>query len=97
MDGRGPLLPGAAEVSEETQRILDEEVRRIVAASHDEVVTLLNENRHRLDSLARALLEHETLDQQDAYAAAGIEPRAADPGSAYTAAAAQSASAAPPS
>ena len=70
MDGRGPLLPGAAEVSEETQRILDEEVRRIVAASHDEVVALLNENRHRLDSLARALLEHETLDQQDAYAAA---------------------------
>ena len=97
MDGRGPLLPGAAEVSEETQRILDEEVRRIVAASHDEVVALLNENRHRLDSLARALLEHETLDQQDAYAAAGIEPRAADPGSAYTAAAAQSASVAPPS
>jgi len=97
MDGRGPLLPGAAEVSEETQRILDEEVRRIVAASHDEVVALLNENRHRLDSLARSLLEHETLDQQDAYAAAGIEPRAADPGSAYTAAAAQSASAAPPS
>jgi cell division protease FtsH len=97
MDGRGPLLPGAAEVSEETQRILDEEVRRIVSASHDEVVALLNENRRRLDSLAQALLEHETLDQQDAYAAAGIEPRAADPGSAYTAAAAQSPAAAPPS
>jgi cell division protease FtsH len=39
------------------------------------VVALLEENRSRLDSLAQALLEHETLDQPDAYAAAGIEPR----------------------
>ena len=75
----------------------DAEVRLIVAASHDEVVALLNENRHRLDSLARALLEHETLDQQDAYAAAGIEPCAADPTGASTAAAAQLATVAPPS
>ncbi len=31
-DGQGPLLPGAAGVSEETQRLIDEEVRRIVAS-----------------------------------------------------------------
>jgi cell division protease FtsH len=74
-DGRGPLLPGVAEVSEETQRLVDEEVRRLVAAAHDEVVALLEENRSRLDSLAQALLEHETLDQDDAYSAAGIEAR----------------------
>ena len=29
-DGQGPFLPGAAGVSEETQRLVDEEVRRIV-------------------------------------------------------------------
>src|SRR5215510_12582253 len=40
-DGSGPLLPGAAEVSPETQRILDDEVRRIVAEAHEEVATLL--------------------------------------------------------
>jgi cell division protease FtsH len=79
MDGRGPLLPGAADVSEETQRLVDEEVRKLVAGAHDEVVALLEENRSRLDSLAEALLQHETLDQADAYAAAGIEPGAPQP------------------
>jgi cell division protease FtsH len=72
-DGRGPLLPGAAEVSEETQRLIDEEVRKLVAALHEEVSALLADNRPRLDSLAKALLEHETLDEDDAYAAAGVE------------------------
>jgi cell division protease FtsH len=71
-DGSGSFLPGVAEVSPETQSLLDDEVRRIVAEAHDEVVTLLTENRARLDSLARALLEHETLDEDDAYAAAGV-------------------------
>jgi cell division protease FtsH len=74
-DGSGPLLPGAAQVSEETQRMIDEEVRRFVAAAHEEVLALLAENRSKLDSLAEALLAHETLDQDDAYAAAGIEQR----------------------
>ena len=71
-DGAGPLLPGVAEVSPETQKLLDDEVRRIVAQAHEEVVTLLTENRARLDALASALLEHETLDETDAYAAAGV-------------------------
>src|SRR5262249_38336405 len=39
--GTGPLLPGADEVSEETQRLVDEEVRRLVATAHEEVVSLL--------------------------------------------------------
>jgi cell division protease FtsH len=73
-DGQGPLLPGAAEVSAETQQLIDAEVRRIVSAAHDEVAVLLRENRDKLDSLADALLEHETLDQDAAYAAAGIAP-----------------------
>ncbi|MDE3024112.1 MAG: ATP-dependent zinc metalloprotease FtsH [Acidobacteriota bacterium] len=73
-DGHGPLLPGASGVSEETQRMVDEEVRKIVAAAHEEVVALLRENRDKLDGLAHALLEHETLDQPDAYRAAGLEP-----------------------
>ena len=71
-DGQGPFLPGAAGVSEETQRLIDEEVRRIVSTAREEVIALLNENRDKLDSLAEALLEHETLDQEDAYAAAGL-------------------------
>jgi cell division protease FtsH len=77
-DGSGPFFPGASEISPQTQKLLDDEVRRIVAEAHDEVVTLLTDNRARLDSLAQALLEHETLDEEEAYAAAGVAraPRA---------------------
>jgi len=78
-DGQGPLLPGVSEVSAETQQLVDEEVRRMVSAAHDEVVELLRKHRDKLDSLAAALLEHETLDQPDAYLAAGIEPVAEAP------------------
>ncbi len=72
-DGQGPLLPGASEVSAETQQLIDVEVRTLVDDLHQEVMALLRENRERLDKLAQALLEHETLDQPDAYAAAGID------------------------
>jgi cell division protease FtsH len=74
-DGSGPFLPGGAETSPETQRLLDDEVRRIVGEGHDEVASLFTENRARLDALASALLEHETLDEDDAYAAAGVARR----------------------
>jgi cell division protease FtsH len=77
-DGRGPFFPGGSEVSEDTQRLIDAEIRRIVDEAHDDVVTLLRENRGRLDSLAQALLEHETLDEDDAYAAAGVARGAAE-------------------
>ena len=79
-DGSGPLLPGVAEVSPATQKLVDDEVRRIVDQAHGEVVELLTRNRDKLDSLAHALLEHETLDEDDAYAAAGVS-RPADTGS----------------
>ena len=36
------------------------------------MLALLAENRAKLDSLAAALVEHETLDEDDAYAAAGV-------------------------
>ena len=86
-DGSGPLLPGASEVSSSTQQRVDDEVRRIVDESHQQVVALLKQNRGKLDSLATALLEHETLDEEDAYAAAGV-PRAGTPsGDSYAAAA----------
>jgi cell division protease FtsH len=55
-----------------TLELLDEEVRRFVDGAYDEVVGLLREERARLDGLAQALLEQETLDQDDAYGAAGL-------------------------
>jgi cell division protease FtsH len=73
-DADGPLLPGAATTSDSTQRAVDEEVRRIVVATHDDAVALLRDKKERLERLARALLVHETLDQDAAYRAAGVEP-----------------------
>jgi cell division protease FtsH len=72
MDGSAPWFPGVAETSEATQRLVDEEVRRIVEEAHAEVTDLLREHRSNLDSLAQRLLEQETLDEVDAYAAAGL-------------------------
>jgi cell division protease FtsH len=74
-DGLGPLLPGVSETSEATQRMVDDEVRRIVESAHREVTELLRAHRDNLDSLVAALLRAETLDEADAYAAAGL-PRA---------------------
>ena len=71
-DGTGPLLPGVSEVSSETQKLVDDEVRRIVTELHEQVLALLRKNRKRLDALAAALLEQETLDEDDAYAAADV-------------------------
>jgi cell division protease FtsH len=71
-DGLSPLLPGASETSEATQRMVDEEVRRIVDDAHNEVTRLVRDHRANLDSLVAGLLEHETLDEVDAYTAAGL-------------------------
>jgi cell division protease FtsH len=71
-DAMGPYLPGASATSEHTQRVVDQEVRRIVDQAHDEVIELLTTHRDQLDNLTRALLEKETLDELDAYAAAGV-------------------------
>src|SRR5439155_277917 len=69
---------GHAEVSEQTQQLVDSEVRRIVDEAHERVVRLLTSERGKLDSLAGALLEHETLDEDAAYAAAGVAHEKAD-------------------
>ena len=68
----GPLLPGADRPSETTQRLVDEEVRRIVEEAYADVQQLLTDNRDRLDALTAALLRDETLDEDAAYAAAGV-------------------------
>jgi cell division protease FtsH len=78
-DGEGPFLPGVSATSESTQRLVDEEVRRVIDAAHQEVTGLLSDHRDQLESLAQALLEHETLDALDAYAAAGVPSHDTNP------------------
>jgi cell division protease FtsH len=72
----GPFGP-LQSVAPETQKLIDAEVRRLVDELHAETTRVLTDNRDKLDALANALLEHETLDEADAYAAAGVE-RVAD-------------------
>jgi cell division protease FtsH len=68
-DGRAFGVP---DVSPHTLQLVDDEARRLVDEADAEVHELLAANRDKLDSLAQALLEHETLDEDDAYAAAGV-------------------------
>jgi cell division protease FtsH len=83
-DGEASMLQGLTEVSERTRQRVDAEVRRIVGEAHDEAIRLLTEHRERLDSLAEALVQAETLDQAEAYAAAGLTAPKADAPTAET-------------
>ncbi len=83
-EAAGMLLPGVSETSAETQRIVDEEVRRIVETAHAEVRDLLRDHRANLDHLVSQLLAHETLDETDAYAAAGLTRSSAEENGAGT-------------
>ena len=71
-EDRGMFLPGASETSQETQRVVDQEVHTLVEGAHAEVTQLLEQHRDQLESLAQALLQAETLDAPEAYAAAGV-------------------------
>jgi cell division protease FtsH len=50
--------------SEETARIIDEEIRTIITDMEAKVARILESNRDKLDILADALLEHETLKEE---------------------------------
>jgi cell division protease FtsH len=78
-EAQGPLLPGASETSQDTQRIIDEEVHKLVETAHHEVTTLLQEHRDQLENLAQALLKAETLDAPAAYTAAGVPMNEREP------------------
>ena len=65
--GQGPGGP-----SEETRQLIDSEVRRIVEECYAEATETITTERAKLESLTKALLERETLDEADAYAAAGV-------------------------
>src|SRR5687767_11923870 len=53
------------EISERTQRMVDEEVKRLLDEAHAHARELLTAHRELLDRIALALLERETLDSED--------------------------------
>src|SRR5205085_2691578 len=53
------------EYSEETARTIDEEVKKLIDGLYEETRKLLEANKDRIESLAKALLKYETLDSSD--------------------------------
>ncbi|NMM23250.1 MAG: ATP-dependent metallopeptidase FtsH/Yme1/Tma family protein [Phycicoccus sp.] len=65
-DGSGEVFLGRdmghqRDYSEAVAGVVDEEIRRLIEAAHDEAWHALNDNRHILDALVLELLEKETL------------------------------------
>jgi len=58
----GDDLMTSRDYSDETARVIDQEVQQILAQQESRCRDLLAEHRHALDLVARALLEHETID-----------------------------------
>jgi cell division protease FtsH len=61
--------------SEETARLIDEEVRRIVQDMEKRAGDILVSNRDKLDALAEGLLRHETLSRDEIDDLLGAEPK----------------------
>ncbi|MBW3614748.1 MAG: cell division protein FtsH, partial [Actinobacteria bacterium] len=58
----GEDLMHTRDYSDETSRVIDEEVERILREQEDRAVQMLREHRGGLDGVATALLEKETID-----------------------------------
>jgi len=72
--GRSAGFGGDKPFSEETARLIDSEVQRIIRECHDRAKRLLTEHRRQLDALVAALLERETLNEQEILAVTGLPP-----------------------
>jgi cell division protease FtsH len=71
-----PMYLGDQEVqrrayAEATQRVIDEEVTRLMNEAQDRATSLLSQNRVALDQLTDHLLESESIDGEDVYRIAG--------------------------
>jgi cell division protease FtsH len=65
---------GAKPFSEETARLVDAEVLKIINQSHEQAKTLLRAHRKQLDALVAALLARETLDEQEILDVTNLAP-----------------------
>jgi cell division protease FtsH len=60
--------------SDDTARLIDVEIRRVLDEAHEEATRLLVGRRHELDALASALLMHETLELPEILRVTGLQP-----------------------
>jgi cell division protease FtsH len=76
---QGPQYLGPQEIrsrqyAEDTQRIVDEEIRRLLGEAEERATILIEEHRGDLDRLVDLLLDHETVDGEQVYALLGRKP-----------------------
>jgi cell division protease FtsH len=65
---------GSKPFSEETARIIDAEVLKIIHDSHEQAKSLLTAHRQQLEALVEALLARETLDEREILEVTGLPP-----------------------
>jgi cell division protease FtsH len=65
-DNREMFVPERG-YSDETARIIDEEIKRIVSEAYDDAKRLLEANWEKVVAVAEALLKYETLDAQEVF------------------------------
>jgi cell division protease FtsH len=53
---------GSSNYSQDTAQKIDEEVKRLIDEAYEEAKTILLKHKDKLDAIAHALLEYETLD-----------------------------------
>jgi cell division protease FtsH len=70
--GGGAGFPGAKPFGEETARLIDAEVHRIIDECHSEAKRLLVQHRRQLDALVQALVTRETLNEQEILEVTGL-------------------------
>jgi len=79
MSDLGPVRYGQShydfKYSEKTREDIDNEVRKIIKSAYDDTKKLLMDDRKKLDKLAQALLDKETMYAGEVYELLGIEPR----------------------
>ncbi|WP_434148533.1 ATP-dependent zinc metalloprotease FtsH [Methylocaldum gracile subsp. desertum] len=74
LSGAGGGYVGAKPFGEETARIIDAEVQRIINESHEQAKSLLKAHRKELDALVDALLARETLGEEEILEVTGLPP-----------------------
>ncbi len=56
---------GVREYSEDTAKTIDEEIKKLIDSLYAETLRLIEENRDRVEAIAKALVKYETLDGPD--------------------------------
>lgn len=79
MSDLGPIVYNQQHVdfaySQKMAERIDQEIQNIISSSYDKAMTLLKQNRDKLDLLAQELLDKETLYAAEIYGLLGITPR----------------------